>query len=62
MINPADFKDDELQVALDQLRKFDADDAALSEQLQKYFAEFDSDHNEWLDRKELRQYLTTFFQ
>ena len=62
MINASDFKAGELEGALKQLKDFDADDAALTEQLQKYFAEFDGDSNEWLDRKELRGFLTAFFK
>ena len=48
--------------AVQTLKDFDSDDAALTEQLQKYFSEFDSDSNEWLDRGELRKFLTSFFQ
>jgi Ca2+-binding EF-hand superfamily protein len=33
----------------------------LNEEVQKYFSEFDKDANGWLDRKELREFLTKFF-
>ena len=62
MINPSDFNAGELDAHLERLREFDGNDQMLEEQLQKYFSEFDSDSNAWLDRKELRQFLTTFFE
>ena len=61
MINPAEFKDGELDQHLTRLQEFDGNDALLQEQLEKYFSEFDSDSNAWLDRKELRLFLTSFF-
>ena len=61
MINHADFNAGELDTCLTKLQEFDNDDALLTEQLQKYFSEFDGDSNDWLDRKELRQFLTEFF-
>ena len=50
-----------MDTCIEKLREFDNDDALLTEQLTKYFSEFDSDNNAWLDRKELRQFLTSFF-
>ena len=61
MINPTDFQAGEMETTLQHLREFEANDAALTEQLQTYFKEFDSDNNGGLDRKELRSFLTNFF-
>ena len=62
MINPSDFQAGELQAAITKLKGFDESDAELKETIEKYFSEFDSDDNAHLDRKELRQFLTSFFQ
>ena len=61
MINPADFKDGELNIALSQLYSFNEEEQLLKEQLNNYFLEFDDDKNGYLDRKELRLFLNNFF-
>ena len=62
MINPSDFQAGELEATITKLKGFDKNDSELKETIEKYFAEFDSDHNDHLDRKELRQFLISFFQ
>ena len=62
MINPTEFAPGELDKALAQLVEFSQDDAKLTQTLQKYFEEFDSDSNDHLDRKELRLFLESFFK
>ena len=62
MIDPTEFAPGELDKALGQLVEFDQDDAKLTETLKQYFAEFDSDSNDHLDRKELRLFLESFFK
>ena len=61
MINPAEFKEGELDAIIAQLETFKSDKDALHEKIGKYFAEFDKDGNGFLDRKELRQFLELFF-
>lgn len=60
-IRSADFQPGEMQQALSQLELFDSDDDALQAQLAEYFNTFDSDHNDYLDQKELRHFLESFF-
>jgi len=62
MINSADFKEGELASILEQLKSFQSAPEQLFEEIQKYFAEFDDDNNGFLDRKELRHFLSLFFQ
>lgn len=61
MINPADFSQGELETDLVKLQGFQTDPAQLTEEVQKYFNEYDTDGNAWLDRGELRKFLTSFF-
>ena len=61
-IDHSDFAPGELDKTLSQLIEFDQDDTKLTQVLQKYFTEFDSDSNEHLDRKELRLFLDNFFK
>ena len=61
-IDYQEFAEGELEKSLTQLQEFDQDDTKLTEVLQKYFQEFDSDSNEHLDRKELRLFLQSFFK
>ena len=61
MINLADFAEGEFQSALTQLETFQADEATLTEEVMKYFHEYDNDGNAFLDRRELRQFLNNFF-
>jgi Ca2+-binding EF-hand superfamily protein len=62
MINPKDFTEEELTKAVTQLQSFADDNSALHSAISAYFAEFDEDKNGFLDRKELRHFLTVFFQ
>mmetsp|Transcript_9990 Transcript_9990/g.13575 ORF Transcript_9990/g.13575 Transcript_9990/m.13575 type:complete len:111 (-) Transcript_9990:343-675(-) len=62
MINPNDFKEGELEAINNQLIKFQESPEELTESIQKYFTEFDEDKNGFLDQKELRHFLTLFFQ
>jgi Ca2+-binding EF-hand superfamily protein len=61
MINPNDFGPGELQQNLTQLQDFVSNPDHLNEQIKTYFDSFDSDQNDCLDRKELRLFLTQFF-
>ena len=62
MINPADFAEGEMQKALEGLLDFDQNSDKLNEQVTEYFNGYDSDENNCLDRKELRLFLTQFFE
>ena len=61
MINPADFGEGEFEAALTKLRSFQSDEEQLSQEVQKYFSDYDTDGNAFLDRRELRQFLSDFF-
>ena len=62
MIKPEDFKEGELATILAKLRDYNEHPEHLQESIHKYFEEFDSDKNGYLDRKELRHFLTEFFK
>ena len=62
MINPSEFKEGELFTILAQLRDYESNPDHLQEMIHKYFEEFDEDKNGFLDRKELRHFLTQFFK
>jgi Ca2+-binding EF-hand superfamily protein len=62
MINPAEFKEGELQTILDKLTHFKSEPATLHEEIQKFFIEFDEDKNGELDHKELRHFMQAFFK
>ena len=40
---------------------FQENEESLSAEVQKYFSEYDTDGNAFLDRRELRQFLNSFF-
>lgn len=61
MINPADFGEGEFEQAFNQLKTFNEDEAVLTQEVMKYFSEFDNDNNAFLDRGELRRFLNNFF-
>ena len=61
MIKSSEFTGEELEDVLKHLIDFRDVKDHLNEQVMKYFAEFDVDGNGFLDRKELRQFLTKFF-
>ena len=61
MINPAEFKEGELHTILEKLRDYNSNSDHLKDLLGKYFEQFDEDKNGFLDRKELRHFLTQFF-
>ena len=61
MINPADFGEGEFEAAKAQLHTFQQNEEQLSEEVMKYFNQYDTDGNAWLDRRELRQFLVNFF-
>ena len=62
MIKPDEFKEGEMASILAQLRDYRDNPEHLSELIGKYFEEFDEDKNGFLDRKELRHFLTLFFK
>ena len=62
MINPAEFKEGEIANILDKLRDYASNTDHLKEMLTKHFATHDEDKNGYLDRKELRHFLTQFFK
>jgi Ca2+-binding EF-hand superfamily protein len=62
MINPKDFTEEEYATTIAQLQSFADDNGALHKAITDYFAEFDEDKNGYLDRKELRHFLTVFFK
>ena len=57
MIKAEEFNVAELENILKTLIDFRDVKDHLDEWIKKYFAEFDSDNNGFLDRKELRQFL-----
>jgi len=57
MIKAEEFTKEELETVLKHLTDFRDVKDHLSEQVLKYFAEFDKDSNGYLDRKELREFL-----
>ena len=61
MIKAEEFSVEELENILKTLNDFKTVKDHLDEQIQKYFNEFDSDKNGFLDRKELRLFLHQFF-
>ena len=62
MINPSEFKEGEIASIVAKLRDYDSNPDHYQEMIQKYFEEFDEDKNGYLDRKELRHFLTQFFK
>ncbi len=62
MINPAEFKEGELQIIVDKLEHFKAEPATLHEEIQNFFIKFDEDKNGALDHKELRHFMQSFFK
>lgn len=62
MINPKDFKEGELDEMLHKLEEFHNNADNLHAEIVAYFEEFDEDKNNYLDRKELRHFLTLFFK
>ena len=62
MINKNDFKEGELESVIEKLEAFHSDPANLHTEIVGYFTEFDEDKNGFLDRKELRHFLTLFFE
>ena len=54
MIKPEEFTKEELETIIKTLTDFRDVKDHLSEQVQKYFSEFDKDSNGVLDKKELR--------
>lgn len=61
-IKGEDFTKDEAEKILETLMSFRDTKDHLSEQIQKYFQEFDHDKNGVLDKKELRHFLNNFFK
>merc|ERR1712003_524329 len=61
MVNRDEFAAGEFEAAHAQLQTFNNDQEQLSAEVQKYFSQYDSDGNAWLDRRELRQFLENFF-
>ena len=62
MINPAEFKEGELQKVVDKLEHFKSEPATLHEEIQNFFIKFDEDKSGFLDHKELRHFMQSFFQ
>ena len=62
MIKSNEFEKEELQGIVTTLADFKERDDHLNQQVQKIFEDFDKDKNGYLDRKELRQFLTFFFK
>ncbi|CDW82598.1 calmodulin [Stylonychia lemnae] len=61
MIKAEEFTAEELQAIIQQLGDFKDQQTHLQEQVGSYFQNFDKDSNGFLDRKELREFLTNFF-
>ncbi len=62
MIKAEDFTTEELEAIVQQLNDFQNVQDHLNQEVTKYFNQFDKDQNGYLDRKELREFLTQFFQ
>ena len=60
-IKGEEFTKDEVENILKHLSDFRDVKDHLSEQVQKYFQEFDTDSNGYLDKRELRKFLEKFF-
>ncbi len=60
-INAADFTAEELTSIIGTLRDFRDEAEHLKKKVDEYFTEFDKDTNGYLDRRELRHFLITFF-
>ena len=60
-IKHEEFTKEELENVIKTLSDFKEVADHLKEQIGKYFAEFDTDSNGALDRRELRHFLTKFF-
>ena len=60
-VNRSEFAAGEFETAHNQLREFANNEDSLNQEVGKYFDQYDTDGNAWLDRKELRQFLTNFF-
>ena len=60
-VNRAEFAAGEFEAAHQQLQNFNSNNEQLHAEVQKYFSQYDSDGNAWLDRRELRQFLENFF-
>ena len=43
------------------MKSFQQDETRLTEEVMKYFNEYDNDGNAYLDRRELRQFIQNFF-
>ena len=61
-IKAEEFTKEELQAVIQHLTDFKDVSDHLKEQVQKYFSEFDTDTNGFLDRRELRHFLNEFFK
>ena len=61
MISKSEFAAGEFDQAHAQLQEFQNNEGSLTEEVMKYFQEYDDDGNQFLDRKELRQFLGNFF-
>ena len=60
-INAEDFTKDELVSIISTLKDFQNEEEHLKKKVDEYFVEFDKDANGFLDRRELRHFLITFF-
>jgi len=62
MFNKADFSADELAKFQSLLNDFQTDKSKLNETVAKFFGRFDEDNNGFLDKKELRHFMESFFK
>ena len=58
MIKADEFQTEELQAIVQQLNDFKNVPDHLNQEVTKYFLQFDKDSSGFLDRKEMREFLT----
>ena len=60
-MNKADFGEGEFEVAYAKVTTFAENNEQLRAEVTRSFAEYDKDNSQGLDRRELRQFLISFF-